>query len=191
MREHDLIKREVERILTDVEQFTPVVRDHLHFKMAVAVSELVECAKRCESPIEQLLSVHLVRWVRTFNDKHYVVVGPDFEESGYFVDLQPQKEINVNGRRYRVDFLVDVVSLNDSPSVPSVVVECDGHDFHERTKEQARRDKRRDRDLQSAGYHVLRFTGSEIWRDPSSCAGEVARFVERLVQMAQDESLGR
>ncbi len=49
------------------------------------------------------------------------------------------------------------------------VIECDGHDFHERTKEQAQRDKKRDRELQAAGYKVFRFTGSEIWRSRGEC----------------------
>ena len=33
-------------------------------------------------------------------------------------------------------------------------MECDGHDFHERTKEQASSDKKRDRSLQAAGFLV-------------------------------------
>mgnify|MGYP003580046510 CR=1 FL=1 len=54
-----------------------------------------------------------------------------------------------------------------------MIVECDGHEFHERTKQQARRDKQRDRFFQSIGYKVLRFTGSEIWADPDECASEI------------------
>lgn len=61
-------------------------------------------------------------------------------------------------------------------SVP-VAVECDGHDFHEKTKEQAIRDKKRDRDFIAAGVPVLHFTGREIWRDPSRCVGEIGDFL--------------
>lgn len=53
-----------------------------------------------------------------------------------------------------------------------VIVEFDGHDFHERTKEQAEHDKKRDRKLTSLGYQILRFTGREVWRDPMACAME-------------------
>lgn len=84
--------------------------------------------------------------------------------------------------RYRVDFLLTghEVSINpDDRNGPlvilpagSVLVECDGHDFHERTKEQAKRDRQRDRDLQRAGFQVFRFTGSEIFADPFKCAEE-------------------
>jgi len=54
-----------------------------------------------------------------------------------------------------------------------IIVECDGHDFHEKTKVQAAHDKRRDRILQSLGYKVFRFTGSEIHNNAISCALEV------------------
>lgn len=68
---------------------------------------------------------------------------------------QPQVQIG----KYRVDFLV-----HDCNNEVRIIIECDGHDFHEKTKEQAHRDKKRDRDLQAAGYKVFRFTGSEIWK---------------------------
>jgi len=44
-------------------------------------------------------------------------------------------------------------------------IELDGHEFHERTKEQAQRDRERDRNLAAIGYQVLRYTGSEIYKD--------------------------
>ncbi len=53
-----------------------------------------------------------------------------------------------------------------------VVIEVDGHDYHERTKEQARRDRSRDRQMMMHGWVPLRFTGSEIYRDASACAVE-------------------
>jgi hypothetical protein len=46
-----------------------------------------------------------------------------------------------------VDFAVFLPDL--SPTQPLAVVECDGHEFHERTVEQASWDKRRDRMIQS------------------------------------------
>lgn len=58
----------------------------------------------------------------------------------------------------------------------SVAIELDGHDFHERTKEQAARDKSRDRALAEAGWTVLRFTGSELWKDPVACAAQAMRI---------------
>jgi very-short-patch-repair endonuclease len=60
------------------------------------------------------------------------------------------------------------------------VVELDGHAFHERTKEQAAKDKARDRWMTGAGYAVVRFTGSEVWANPFAVASEVADRVHQL-----------
>lgn len=59
-----------------------------------------------------------------------------------------------------------------------IAIELDGHDFHERTREQAERDKSRDRLLQSDGWIVLRFAGSEIWRDAGKCARQSILVLE-------------
>lgn len=75
-----------------------------------------------------------------------------------------------------VDF---VVSLRLGDEELKVVIECDGHDFHERTKEQAARDRSRDRELQSLGFKIFRFTGSEIWGDPLACVYEIEAEVRR------------
>ena len=67
--------------------------------------------------------------------------------------------------------------------LPPLVVECDGHEFHERTKEQAQRDKSRDREIMAAGFRTLRFTGSEIYRNAEKCALEVdAMFIAMEVE---------
>jgi very-short-patch-repair endonuclease len=56
-----------------------------------------------------------------------------------------------------------------------IIVECDGHEYHEKTKEQARRDKKRDRRLQTLGFPVYRYTGSEIYKNPMECAIEITK----------------
>jgi very-short-patch-repair endonuclease len=60
-----------------------------------------------------------------------------------------------------------------------LAVEVDGHEFHEKTKDQAARDKRRDRELQQEGWNVFRFTGSEVWRVPFGCCDQINRFIQR------------
>lgn len=80
--------------------------------------------------------------------------------------ITPQAEI----AGYRVDFLLWFARGRE---VRGIAVECDGHNFHEKTKEQAARDKKRDREINVAGFPVLRFTGSEIFRDPVGCADQV------------------
>ncbi len=76
---------------------------------------------------------------------------------------------------YRVDFLV--LFRDKSGDVRPLVVECDGRDFHDRTPDQAARDRKRDRYLALHSIVVLRFTGSELWADPHACAQEVVLTV--------------
>jgi len=96
------------------------------------------------------------------------------EPEGYFVDCQ------VSVGKYRVDFVVTFAYRKDAAPV-RVAVECDGHDFHEKTKEQAEHDKKRDRHLTSQGYAVMRFTGRELWRDPFACADEVVDYTQNVM----------
>jgi very-short-patch-repair endonuclease len=96
--------------------------------------------------------------------------------------IRPQVKV---GRR-RIDFVVTYIRGLDG--VGHVGIECDGHAFHEKTKDQAARDKSRDRDLQNMGMRVFRFTGSEIYRDPISCADEA---MELAYSSAFDSSLAR
>ncbi len=65
-----------------------------------------------------------------------------------------------------------------------VAIECDGHEFHEKTKEQAKRDKAKDRYLQSKGWIIARFTGSEIVKDGKSVVGEIENLI-----LSKDEEL--
>jgi very-short-patch-repair endonuclease len=81
---------------------------------------------------------------------------------------------------YSADMVVEWSLLDQDPITYRSVIECDGHDFHERTKEQARHDRRRDRTIQEFGLPVLRFTGSEIHADAAACGRQVMKFFESL-----------
>lgn len=89
----------------------------------------------------------------------------------WVIMIEPQRWFGV----YRVDFLISYAFFGRRLEI---VVECDGHEFHEKTKVQARRDKQRDRELQSLGPKVLRFTGSEIHASAAACASDVLDQIE-------------
>lgn len=148
--------------------------------------DIVECStddlgnvSRYGSPIEILLArafsvLRMLRYPQVLiNDGANLttaLVDEQLIDSGprpVFVLIAPQLKIGP----YRVDFAVRYISGLDGAA--GLVVECDGHAFHEKTKEQAARDKARDRFLAAAGYRVMRFTGSEIWADPIACAEQV------------------
>lgn len=108
----------------------------------------VSSAKReaCESPLEgRMFDALTTAYMAGFSFHNQFEVGP------YRLDFA---FLHHDGRR--------------------VAVEVDGHDYHERTKEQARNDKKRDRYLTRNGWQVLRFTGQEIHRDADRCASEVS-----------------
>lgn len=71
---------------------------------------------------------------------------------------------------YRVDFLIVGAGR-------PVIVECDSQLWHERTEQERRAEKRRDRDLLRQGYHVFRFTGREIMDDPFCVGLKVLQYV--------------
>ncbi|WP_017182260.1 endonuclease domain-containing protein [Sphingobium xenophagum] len=110
--------------------------------------------KKTESPIEAAMYVALAQACRSLNN---------------IVSFEPQVQIGA----YRADFVL-------TSDAQRLVVECDGHDFHERTKRQAARDRARDRSMLEAGYQVMRFTGSEIYADAMACARQAVEHVEKL-----------
>jgi len=134
-------------------------------------------AAQCESPIERIMLAALYVRFR-FKTPLAVSFHPQkvFEP---FEDMPREQMIicsQVQIKKHRVDFLI-WINLGCNLINCGIVIECDGHDFHERTKEQAARDRARDRELQSSGYLVLRFTGSEIWKSPVGCAEQVAQAI--------------
>lgn len=60
-----------------------------------------------------------------------------------------------------------------SKILPRYIIEIDGFEWHDKTPEQAERDKKRDRFISSKGFQVLRFAAREVLRDPVKCVKEV------------------
>lgn len=129
---------------------------------------------RCESPIEELMA--LAMWFRgTWTNllgTEITSLEQAMEQSKELRGAVLATQVTVGS--YRVDLLALWHHGDDEP-VSAYAIECDGHDFHEKTKEQAARDKSRDRAITAIGVKVLRFTGSEIWRSADECAGQVLR----------------
>ena len=62
----------------------------------------------------------------------------------------------VHGFFIRVDFAIPDVKL---------IIECDGYEYHNRTRKMRKRDYFRDKILKFYGWKVIRLQGSEINRD--------------------------
>lgn len=126
-----------------------------------------ESEAQSESEIEAIVQATF-RLCGKVTSLKVAVMSAEPEPGDWIFALVPQYQWN----SYRIDFAMWVKG-NPAP----VFIECDGHDFHERTKEQAERDRSRDRAIQAAGIPVLRFTGREIWRDASAVMVEIINFV--------------
>lgn len=79
--------------------------------------------------------------------------------------------------KYRVDFLVIYEPTENHDVSRKIIIECDGHEFHEKTKHQAIHDKERDRYFTKSGYTVLRYTGSELVNDRWILVHDIAELI--------------
>jgi len=58
-------------------------------------------------------------------------------------------------------------------------VECDGEAYHS-TKEAQIKDRKRDNDLTSIGWSILRFSGKEIYQSSKDCVRQIKRTIKFL-----------
>ena len=134
---------------------------------------------RCNSPIEII-----------FNFAYDLVV---FSEGYIGLVLEPQYEIKTGDKKYYLDFafIADEVEGMISVKNPNykLAIECDGHDFHERTKEQVAHDNEREYDLKMQGFDVLRFSGSQIYNHPFRCAAQTLEYILKKIGESNDGEL--
>lgn len=124
-----------------------------------------------ESPIEQVMAIELARYNLIDNFDL-------FNEYVEVLGIENQKDVECEGKKYRADFLISVhYDLGDTQYDKNFVIECDGHDFHEKTKKQVSERNTRDRILSRNGYVVLHFSGSEIMKSASKCVKEIIESI--------------
>ena len=129
-----------------------------------------EYGRKCESEIERIFAATAFVGQQVVAAKN---IAPSRASSGKGIFIEPQYVIGP----YRVDFLMGFLNKDKAADLlECIVVECDGHDFHERTKQQAAKDKARDRYLSSQVGRVVRFTGRELFRDPQGCLVEAIKI---------------
>lgn len=80
------------------------------------------------------------------------------------IDFETQKKIG----KHRVDFFFPQGRL---------VVEADGNEYHS-TEEQRTRDMERQCKIMQRGYVVLRFRGSQIFKDVEICVDKISKFLD-------------
>lgn len=148
--------------------------DHGNDAFGSLIRDRISCfeglSEDCESPIEQIMAAILAFTCTGYG--YPTVLGMEIESFGAII--YPQCLLG----KYRVDFCIQ---CHCDGIFRYLIIECDGHNFHEKTKEQAARDKKRDRDLSAIKATVIRFTGSEIYRNPTSVKDEIESLIFGLM----------
>jgi very-short-patch-repair endonuclease len=151
---------------------------------------------RCESPAERLFLVGSQLNGEQSADLRSLPDDPCYPKETHIgnydvYDLHSQVTIG----RYRADFVIEIAHRQrnkcvDGNPLTRIVVEIDGHDFHS-SKEQLSADHLRDIELLKMGIITIRFTGSQVYSDPSGCfasAIDAATAVECAHILADNES---
>ena len=73
--------------------------------------------------------------------------------------------------KYRLDFAIQYQNKR-------IDLECDGRDFHKLTNKQERSDRARDAYVISQGWVPMRFSGSEITKNPGYCVQIIKRYLK-------------
>jgi very-short-patch-repair endonuclease len=157
----------------------PRIRPILRRQFRIHVSELARAredrywamAEKCESPIERLLLAPLM-FIRP------LCLHPRYEGP---LDVAPEARLHVQHKvgPYRLDFAYIVRPAGEREPPIRLAIEVDGHAFHS-TREQREDDNSRHLDLKEYGYELIRFTGTQIHRDPERCAQDVSETVDRI-----------
>ena len=104
--------------------------------------------------------------------------------------LFPQKEVICNEKKYYIDFEFKaddyLTQLLLGEKIKNynfkLAIECDGYEFHQKTKEQVQKDNEREYDLKMAGYEVLRFSGTQIYNNPLKCAEDTYNYIMKKIE---------
>lgn len=131
---------------------------------------LLDELTRGESPPEELLALvlQMLLWDETRAGRTEVIDQQEvFPETG-----RTRGTRDGGGRapkRYRLDFV-----LTQGPHA-KVAIECDGYNFHRRTRREFAEELRREREVQKLGYRLYRFAADDLFDDPWAAGLEIVR----------------
>ena len=141
-------------------------------KLHDILSENITAIKYTESPIEVLIFKEMNRR-RTF-----VLCKEGDSPVGEGLFMFPQYVVG----KYRADFVIRGMGYRPTLRVwppkiqATIAVECDGKEFHS-TPEQKEHDKEREKYFMNNGIKTIRFTGSEIYKNPRFCVDQIESFI--------------
>lgn len=122
-----------------------------------------------ESPIEQIFITAFELYMK-LNNKEFIM-------------LFSQMPIKIGKKKYVADFYFEKDKyINCFNTNKRIIIECDGHEFHQKTKEQVKRDNEREYALKMAGYEIIRFSGSQIYNEPFKCAEDTYNYIIKSIE---------
>lgn len=180
----------------DVQHRVDVACRALGDQMATLLFEHLERCAKLWRPFESPIELIFLAWWEAF-ETSWIHVNWG-QVSGPSLQLVRQHEVEIDGNKFRLDFRVAArVSEHQRPHrglFPNIAIELDGHDFHEKTKDQVTRRNWRDRLLQQHGWRVFHVSGSELARHPldvtreihQHCREEYERFEFKVYQASKN-----
>ena len=129
-----------------------------------------------QSPIEQIFITAFDLYCEYFRDTK--------------IYLFSQYEVKCKKKKYIIDFefhsddYLEHLLLGDNIKNDNfkLAIECDGYEFHQKTKEQVQHDNEREFDLKMEGYEVLRFSGTQIYNNPLKCAEDTYNYIIKKIR---------
>lgn len=138
------------------------------------------------TPIEQIFNVVYRQYINGFYK--WCNVG-DIPKQDMPLDiilneeLSSQKEVVYNDKKYIIDFVIDLTRKDKNGnyiyplfSKLKYAIELDGYEYHT-NKKQIANDYERENNLKEMGYRVIRFTGSQIYKEPYTCVDKLINIV--------------
>lgn len=138
---------------------------------------------KCQSPIEVIFNFA------------FDLVAYSEGYAGFWLEPQYEVRSRDESKSYYLDFAFLADEIDGMLDIKNphfkLAIECDGHEFHEKTKEQVTHDNEREYDLKMQGFDVLRFSGSQIYNKPFRCAAQTLDFIIQKLGEIQNEGLSK
>lgn len=143
------------------------------------------------SPIEQIFQVVYYQYVNElwfWQKENINCINEQIPTHYLFMEeLESQKEILYKDKKYVADFVIDFSKkcvggkLKGEYVYPTLsslkyVIELDGYEYHSK-KHQMNYDYERENNLKELGYTVVRFTGSQVYKEPYTCVDKLISII--------------
>ncbi len=149
------------------------IEEHQQTVAFWAENTYADLAANCQSPIERLLLAPLMFiWPQCLSPRYE---GPGDRER----EARLYAQYRVGDRK--LDFAYIVTPLQE-PWEIRLGIECDGHEYHSSVEQKANDNERTIEVVSEQGFNIIRFSGSQISRDPKACAAKVAEAVDGIFQ---------